>query len=178
TRELPILSTGRPPAFRWRTSGWSSSRTRTRCRNCGGRAARTAVPRCPGRSTCCAPTRSIPRPTSSCAEARTGSPTPSRRPRARRAGEAVRPDRVRARVEAQGPGHVLFSRTYFPAWKARLNGNPERVLGANGRDLAVAVPAGTHELEIAYDPGPFRIGVAIQAAALVCALGAVIGTRR
>jgi hypothetical protein len=92
--------------------------------------------------------------------------------------EAVRPDRVRARVEAQGPGHVLFSRTYFPAWKARLNGNPERVLVANGRDLAVAVPAGTHELEIAYDPGPFRIGVAIQAAALVCALGAVIGTRR
>ncbi len=98
-------------------------------------------------------------------------------PAARLTVASVTPDRVRARVEAQGPGHVLFSRTYFPAWKARLDGNPARVLVANGRDLAVAVPAGTHEIEIAYDRAPFRIGVAIQAATLLVVLGAAWTTR-
>jgi len=84
--------------------------------------------------------------------------------------QSVTPDRVRTRVDAQGPGYVLFSRTYFPAWKARVNGSPVRVLVANARDLAVSIPAGSYELEIAYDRGPFRIGVAIQAAAFVLAL--------
>ncbi len=47
---------------------------------------------------------------------------------------------------------------------------------ANARDLAVAVPAGRHRVELAWDRGPFRRGVAIQAAAFLAALGVAIAT--
>jgi hypothetical protein len=92
--------------------------------------------------------------------------------------EGVEPDRAAATVEAQGDGHVVFSRTYFPAWKARLDGRPAPVLVANARDLAVAVPAGRHRVEFEYDGGPFRRGVAIQAAAFLAAAVIAASTRR
>ncbi|MFY9550823.1 MAG: hypothetical protein WAU32_06705, partial [Thermoanaerobaculia bacterium] len=98
--------------------------------------------------------------------------------KARVTAEAVAPDRARARVEAEGAGHLVFSRTYFPAWQARLDGEAVPVLVANARDLAVAVPAGAHTVEIAYDRTPFRRGVAIQAAAFLVVLAAAVATRR
>ena len=79
----------------------------------------------------------------------------------------VRPDRASARVEAPAAGHLLFARTYFGAWKARVDGERTRVLVANARDLAVAVPSGTHTVEFEYDRSPFRRGVAVQAAVLL-----------
>ena len=84
--------------------------------------------------------------------------------------ELAAADRAAARVDADAPGHVLFSRTFFPAWRARLDGAIVPVTVANARDLAVAVPAGRHRVEIEYDRRPFRRGVAIQAAALLAAL--------
>jgi hypothetical protein len=92
--------------------------------------------------------------------------------------DVLAPDRVRATVDAQGPGHLVFSRTYFPVWKARVDGRPARVLVANARDLGVELTAGPHTVEIAYDRRPFRIGVAIQAAALLAAIGIAVATRR
>jgi hypothetical protein len=92
--------------------------------------------------------------------------------------DVLAPDRVRATVDAQGPGHLVFSRTYFPVWKARVDGRPAKVLVANARDLGVELTAGPHTVEIAYDRRPFRIGVAIQAAALLAAIGIAVATRR
>ena len=80
-------------------------------------------------------------------------------------------------VEADAPGLIVFARTYFPAWKARVDGAPAPVQVANARDLAVAVPAGRHVVEIAWDRSPFRVGVALQAAGLVVALAAAAWSR-
>ena len=91
--------------------------------------------------------------------------------------ESIGADHAAAAVEAAGPGHLIFSRTFFPAWKARVDGEPARVTVANARDLAVEVPAGRHRVEIAYDRGPFRRGVAIQAAAFLAALGVAVAAR-
>ena len=93
--------------------------------------------------------------------------------RARLADPHVEADRASVRVEADAPGHVVFSRTWFPAWRARLDGKAVPVLVANARDLAVAVPGGSHRLEIHWDEAPFRRGVILQAAALLFLL--VIG---
>jgi hypothetical protein len=87
----------------------------------------------------------------------------------------VHADRARAEIDAAGDGFLVFSRTFFPSWKARLDGAPAPVLVANARDLAVAVPAGRHSVEIAFDRRPFRLGVAVQALALLAA--AVAGLR-
>jgi hypothetical protein len=96
---------------------------------------------------------------------------------ARLKGSEVRSDRARAGIEAAGAGFLVFSRTYFPAWKARLDGAPAPVLVANARDLAVAVPAGTHSIELEYDRAPFRAGVALQAAGFLLAAGLAIACR-
>ncbi len=85
-------------------------------------------------------------------------------------------DSAAATVDAGGPGHLIFSRTFFPAWRALVDGERARVTVANARDLAVAVPAGRHRVELAWDRGPFRRGVAIQAAAFLAALGVAIAT--
>jgi uncharacterized membrane protein YfhO len=73
-------------------------------------------------------------------------------------------------VVAPAPGHLVWSRTFFPGWKAILDETPVRVLLANGRDLAVAVPPGRHRLRIYWNPGTFRTGVVIQAAVLLLIL--------
>jgi hypothetical protein len=71
-------------------------------------------------------------------------------------------DRAAAEIEAVAPGHVVFSRTYFPTWKATLDGRPVPVLVANARDLAVAVPPGRHRVAFWWDRRPFERGVALQ----------------
>jgi hypothetical protein len=78
--------------------------------------------------------------------------------------ERVAPDEASLDVTSDAAGHVLFSRTYFPAWKARLDARAVPVLPGNGRDLAVAVPPGRHHVELFYDRGPFVRGVILQAA--------------
>ncbi len=98
--------------------------------------------------------------------------------RARVLPETVEADRAAVRVEADGSGFVIFSRTYFSSWKARLDGLPAPVLVANARDLAVAVSAGSHRVEFEWDRSPFFRGVAIQAAALAFLLAAALLGRR
>ena len=95
--------------------------------------------------------------------------------RARLDGARIEADGASVRVEADGAGHVVFSRTWFPAWKARVDGRDAPVLVANARDLAVAVPAGVHDVEFSWDRRPFVTGVGLQAAALVLAAAAAIG---
>ena len=85
-------------------------------------------------------------------------------------------DSASAIIEAPAPGHLIFSRTFFPAWKARVDGLPATVTVANARELAVSVAAGRHRVELAYDRGPFRRGVALQAAAFLAALAVAVAT--
>ncbi len=91
----------------------------------------------------------------------------------------VEADAASTDVAAENAGHVIFGRTYFSAWKARLDGRRVPVLVANARDLAVAVPAGNHHVEFEYDRAPFHRGVILQTAAfLVIAVAAALGKSR
>ena len=88
----------------------------------------------------------------------------------------VEADAASADVAAETAGHVIFGRTYFSAWKTRLDGRRVPVLVANARDLAVAVPAGNHHVEFEYDRAPFHRGVILQTAALLAIMLAAAGT--
>jgi hypothetical protein len=88
------------------------------------------------------------------------------------------PERAVGSVEANSPGYVVFARTYFPAWRARVDGRPVRPLVANTRDVAVPLPSGRHELELEWDRGPFHRGVIAQAVALAAALAIGIFTSK
>jgi hypothetical protein len=80
-------------------------------------------------------------------------------------------NRVEVEIVAPAAGHLVWSRTFFPGWRAILDGSRAEVLLANGRDLAVAVPTGRHHLRIFWNPDTFRLGVALLAIALVAAIG-------
>jgi hypothetical protein len=91
---------------------------------------------------------------------------------------AVSPDAAAGSVDSPSPGHVVFARTWFPSWRAWVDGAPARVLVANARDLAVAVPPGRHTFEFSWDRSPFHRGVLWQGAAVLSALGVALGTGR
>jgi len=88
--------------------------------------------------------------------------------------EALEPDRAQVDVAAPSAGHVVWSRTFFPNWKATIDGTPTRVLLANGRDVAIAVPAGRHRIEIDWSGRAFRAGVFVQLAAVLAILAITV----
>lgn len=87
------------------------------------------------------------------------------------------PEDASGSIDAPGPGHLVFARTYFRAWTASVDSAPARVLVANARDLAIAIPAGRHRFSFSWDRGPFHRGVLWQAAAVLAALAVGIGAR-
>ena len=84
------------------------------------------------------------------------------------------PDRLLARMDAPVPGVLVWSRTFFRAWWATVDGQPAETVRADGHFVGVRVPAGRHEVEIAWSRGPVAIGgfLALVGLGLAAALGA------
>jgi hypothetical protein len=79
---------------------------------------------------------------------------------------AFTPHRIEAVSNSPGVGLAVFSETYFPGWRARVNGRPEDVLIANYILRAVPVPAGNAQIQLVYDPTSFRFGLYITGLSL------------
>jgi hypothetical protein len=76
-----------------------------------------------------------------------------------------------AEVVADAPGTVVWSRSYFGAWRAAVDGQAAEVLLADGHVVGVPVPAGTHRVEVTWPAGPLIAGaVLFTAGALAAAL--------
>jgi hypothetical protein len=90
--------------------------------------------------------------------------------------EALRPDRTVLSADLSGPGHVVVVDTFDPGWRATIDGVPAPVVRANVAFQAVAVPAGSHRVELVYRPRSVVVGLAVTLAALAAAL--VVGARR
>ena len=67
-------------------------------------------------------------------------------------------DRLRVRVDAPEPGFLVWSRTFFSAWRARVDGAPAAPLRADGHLVGVRVPAGTHTVEVSWSARPVIAG--------------------
>jgi hypothetical protein len=78
------------------------------------------------------------------------------------------PQRITLRAATPGPGWIVLSDTWFPGWKATLDGQSAPLLRANLFMRAVAVPGGQVEVTWRYEPDSYRVGLfASLAAALV-----------
>jgi len=95
-------------------------------------------------------------------------------------GESVRivdqqaPDRLVLEARLDSPGLVVIADTYYPGWRAWVDGSPSPVFPADLLFRAVPVPAGTHRVLLRYEPRSFRDGVrALLAGCLLCAALAV-----
>lgn len=73
-------------------------------------------------------------------------------------GDSVRltsysPNRLEYEVSTTNGGVAVFSEVYYPwGWKATIDGNPASIARVNYILRALAVPAGTHRIELSFDP--------------------------
>lgn len=62
---------------------------------------------------------------------------------------------------------LVLADTYYPAWKATLDGKPVRIYPVNINQRGVIVPSGNHSVTFFYESTLFKIGSIITATAFV-----------
>ncbi len=88
---------------------------------------------------------------------------------------SYRANEVQVSVRSPGPGYLVLADTYFPGWKATVNGQPVEVYKADYNFRAVAVGPGESSIVFRYDPFSFKLGGFISlVSGLVLVLGLVV----
>jgi hypothetical protein len=80
-------------------------------------------------------------------------------------------NRLHLKVRATGNALLTLSDTYYPGWKAFVDGKEVKIYRANYNFRAIPVEAGEHEIKFIYDPISFKIGAL---ASLVTLIGMVV----
>jgi len=88
------------------------------------------------------------------------------------------PARVVLDVESGAPAYLVLTLPHYPGWSATLDGHPAPIARANHAFTALDVPAGTHRVELRYEPASWRIGLWIAAASFALGLAAVWSSSR
>jgi hypothetical protein len=83
------------------------------------------------------------------------------------------PDRLRVEATTSSAGVVVFSEMYDPGWHAYLDGERVSMFQANYILRAVATPAGTHTIELRYEPASLLLGTAITLTTMISLVGCV-----
>jgi len=65
---------------------------------------------------------------------------------------------VKIKVQAASDGLLVFTDTYYPAWKAKVDGKPVEIIPTDHLFRGVAVPEGEHEVVFYYDKSMFKTG--------------------
>jgi len=73
-------------------------------------------------------------------------------------------DAITMPVTLDQPGWLVLADTYYPGWKASVDGQPVPVRPANLAFRAVEVPAGAHVVAFDYQPRSFEAGWLLSAA--------------
>jgi len=77
-------------------------------------------------------------------------------PRGRIVAESKSGETYRARVQMQRPAYVLLKITWHPDLVATVDGRPATLIPVTPGFGAFAVPAGDHQVEVSFRPGPLR----------------------
>jgi hypothetical protein len=100
-------------------------------------------------------------------------------PAAERAAYTVsEPDRLVLKVETAAPALLMLSEVWDPGWSATVDGAPAPVLLANHTFRAVPVPAGSHTVDLHYNPPGLRPGLLIAGATTLLLAAVWLGLRR
>ncbi len=81
------------------------------------------------------------------------------------------PNRIEMKVDAPFAGHLVLCDSYYPKWKARVNGVETPILRANSTVRAVTVPAGRSTVEFVYDTRSFKNAALVSLAAVFLCIG-------
>ncbi len=78
------------------------------------------------------------------------------------------------RANLTAPGYLVVSDTYYPGWRAYVDGRPVPILRANWLFRAVALPAGEHTVEMRYEPPLAGLGWLVAGLAALALLGLTV----
>jgi hypothetical protein len=79
-------------------------------------------------------------------------------------------------TEAPAPSLVVISQTYYPAWRALVDGQPARIWRANYAFQALQVPAGRHQVQLMYRDRAFLAGAILSGLGLLTCGGLWLGS--
>lgn len=91
---------------------------------------------------------------------------------------SMAPNEMKYQVQSDKGGVLIFSEVYYPGWTATIDGKEVELGRANYTLRAIRVPAGNHEVVLAFHPTTLSVtgGVAYAAVAvmLLLLLGAIV----
>jgi hypothetical protein len=72
--------------------------------------------------------------------------------------EVYEPEYVRLRARTDADAYLVLADSYYPGWRAQVDGRPATLYRANVALRAVALPAGEHVVEMRFAPSSWRLG--------------------
>jgi hypothetical protein len=91
---------------------------------------------------------------------------------------ADEPDRITTSVDAAGAGYVVVADALQTDWRVTVDGESAELVEADHAGVAVAVPAGEHEVTLRYQPRGQRAGLAISGITALGLAALVVLSRR
>jgi hypothetical protein len=85
------------------------------------------------------------------------------------------PNRVVVEVHMAEPGYLVLNDTYYPGWRATVDGQRVEILAANHAFRAAQLDTGEHTVVFEYAPASFRLGAWITAGTALLLAAALIG---
>lgn len=96
--------------------------------------------------------------------------------------QVTRPNHERIWLKLAAPTNcvAIIAESYYPFWRAEVDGSPARVLRVDCGLMGVELPAGKHEVRLNYEhPRSYTVAAVISILALVVCLGCLaLGYRR
>ncbi len=80
------------------------------------------------------------------------------------------PERVTFSVSSSCSGYLTGSQVYYPGWTATMDGRPVKLYRANLGFMALAVPAGTHDIQLTFRSTYLPLGAFMS----LCSFGILI----
>ncbi len=77
------------------------------------------------------------------------------------------PERIVLNANTPVDGVLVLSENFYPGWVARVDGAPVEILRADVSLRAVPLRAGTHQVEVVYDPLSVKLGLGISLVTLL-----------
>ena len=83
-------------------------------------------------------------------------------------------DEMRFNVTADQDGLMVFDETYYPGWKAEVDGSPAPVIRADYAFMAVSVTHGGHDVRFTFAPPVVRVGGILSGVSALAIVGILI----
>ena len=78
---------------------------------------------------------------------------------------------ISLQTEAPAESMVVISQTYYPAWRAYVDGLPAKIWRANYAFQALQVPAGHHQVQLHYEDKNLHRGAVLSGLGLLLSVG-------